>query len=311
MATDWKSLPTTQKFGQNSYINTTTGQRFLSAKDIPYKQPGAVAEFYGWNANNIDRKIGQFSGGSTKNDKAIMEGVTTFLGKRSASLGNASGDLKVQALDFAFREQGRRQQTKGSFLGDLVKGMIGAAIGVGVGFAFPALGPVLGGTLGGAAQGGVEDGWKGAVWGAVKGYSLGQTAAWGAGKLGITKVAPVVDKSITTTVGPQLAKGGYIPTAASGVGKASLLSQAASGVSTLNNLIGVAGVTAAPAVAIRTATTSNSSSAPRPSTPATKKQMLPAILSERSQMRIDSNRERLGKNEFARRGRMAALKRAA
>ena len=172
---------------------------FLSAKDIPYKQPGSVSNFYGMTPENVFAP-GQFLD-KFYND-AVKGGITT--GGNAGILntlrttnygGNAQqNELLQQYLntgqvpagldpnyaignyDYAIREQGRQQQTKSpSLLGSLLKGLIGPTIGA------LALGPIglglssaaFGGALGGAIQGGVSNGVPGAVLGGLGGYGVG------------------------------------------------------------------------------------------------------------------------------------------
>ena len=125
-------------FGQGShYTEGTYSGRFLSAKDIAYKEPGSVAEFYGVTTDNI------FSEGqhlSRFQREAVQKGVTSGgnagiladLRSNKNVLGNnpaqaallrqyldtgvvpagLDAQFAINAYDYAIREQGRKQQNK-------------------------------------------------------------------------------------------------------------------------------------------------------------------------------------------------------
>jgi len=203
-------------------------QPFLNAKDVAYDKPGSVAAYYGWGPENIDRFIESATtvrpdGKNAKNAANMRAHMEAFLAKRGLNMNTARPGQLVNALDYAYREEGRKQQTKGGGFLDFLKSMIGPVAGTALGFAVPVIGPALGGTIGGAIQGGVEDGIKGALIGGLKGYGTGAGAGWLAGKAGLAGgAAPIIDKS--TSISGAVAGGGG--------GGANLLGAAASGAST-------------------------------------------------------------------------------
>ena len=132
-------------FGENSYytVDNNTSQRvasepaFLSAKDIPYWKPGIVDAFYGWyqQPDEIWSRIEKWTGVENKNNNNRRDFLRDI--KKYAQNDNRqpllnqwidSGyqvipegldtDFAINALDYAFREMGRRQQSKSrGFLG--------------------------------------------------------------------------------------------------------------------------------------------------------------------------------------------------
>ena len=125
-------------FDSASYTNPDNpGDRFVSAKDIQYDEPGFVSKFYGFNESNIIAE-GQFlnrfqrqavqKGVTTGGNKAILRDLRSsknILGQNPAqaallrdylATGTApeglSKSFAAQAYDWAIREQGRQQQTK-------------------------------------------------------------------------------------------------------------------------------------------------------------------------------------------------------
>ena len=168
------------------------GTRFLSAKDIRYDKPGSVAAFYEWTGDKARKELGKLYANRT--DKSggnayIFGAVSKYAGNTGKGMANwdtlrgalSSGDFSkvsdavaLQALDFGFREQGRQQQNKSSFL-DSVLGKV-ITIGAEVAAAF-AGGPIAAAAVG-AGVGGVRDGWKGAAFGALEGYGVGKGTEW-------------------------------------------------------------------------------------------------------------------------------------
>ena len=163
---------------------------FLSAKDIQYKQPGSVSNFYGMTPENVFAP-GQFldkfyndavkGGVTTGGNEGILKTLRSVdyannpqqfaLLQQYLNTGQVPAGLDpnyaIGNYDYAIREQGRQQQTKSpSLLGSLLKGVIGPAVG------FALAGP-FGAALGGGIQGGVSDGPLGAVLGGLGGYGFG------------------------------------------------------------------------------------------------------------------------------------------
>lgn len=151
---------------------------FLNAKDVAYDRPGSVAGYYGWNPGNIDDIIASRAMGDGENALNVRSSMDKYLGKRGATLDGSSPRQRISALDYAYREEGRKQQTKGGGFLDFLKKAIGPAIGAvvlpGIGGALGAsISAGVGGAIGGAIQGGVEDGLGGAALGALGGYGIG------------------------------------------------------------------------------------------------------------------------------------------
>lgn len=151
---------------------------FLNAKDVAYDRPGSVAGYYGWSPGSIDNVIDSALGGPSKNAANIRQSLDKYLGKRGTSLDAASPQQRIAAMDYAYREEGRKQQTKGGGFLDFLKKAIGPAVGAlvlpGVGAALgTTISAGVGGAIGGAIQGGVEDGPLGALTGAASGYGIG------------------------------------------------------------------------------------------------------------------------------------------
>lgn len=146
---------------------------FLDAKSVNYSAPGSVAAHYGWNVNNIDRAIQSRISGGTENAADVRNLINTFLGKRNVNLNTANPQQRINALDYAYRELSRQQQTK--------KGFFDTAFGKILGVGATALGSVVGGPIGGAlvggTLGGISGGPVGGILGALGGYG-------GAGLLG-------------------------------------------------------------------------------------------------------------------------------
>lgn len=206
--------------------------KFLNAKDVAYDRPGSVAAHYGFDRNNIDKLMTRFlSGGESDHQRNMRSHVDKFLAKRNASLAKATPGQRIAALDYAIREEGRKQQTKGGGFMGFLKKFIGPAIGTAIGFAVPVIGPAIGGAVGGAIQGGASDGFKGALLGGLQGYGVGSGAGWLAGKAGLTAAAPIIDKS--TSISGALTGGGGTATTAPWVHAASAGVNA--GASALNN----------------------------------------------------------------------------
>lgn len=151
---------------------------FLNAKDVAYDRPGSVAGYYGWSPSSIDDVIGSALGGPSKNARNIRQSLDKYLTKRGTSLDAASPQQRIAAMDYAYREEGRKQQTKGGGFLDFLKKAIGPVAGAlvlpGVGGALGAtISSGVGGAIGGAIQGGVEDGPLGAALGGLSGYGIG------------------------------------------------------------------------------------------------------------------------------------------
>tara|TARA_R100000995_G_scaffold48065_2_gene22940 strand:+ start:2993 stop:4444 length:1452 start_codon:yes stop_codon:yes gene_type:complete len=110
-------------------------EHFVSAKDIPFDQPGWVTSFYGWNENpeQIWSNINKWTTEQNPNEKN-RENFNTDIRAYASQSGEASmreqqqllntfldtgkvpDDLRsgfaIDALDYAFREMGRDQQRK-------------------------------------------------------------------------------------------------------------------------------------------------------------------------------------------------------
>ena len=110
-------------------------EHFVSAKDIPFDQPGWVTSFYGWNKNpeQIWSNINKWTTEQNPNEKN-RENFNTDIRAYASQSGEASmreqqqllntfldtgkvpDDLRsgfaIDALDYAFREMGRGQQRK-------------------------------------------------------------------------------------------------------------------------------------------------------------------------------------------------------
>ena len=128
--------------GQGSYYHVgadgeidRSKEHFVSAKDIPFDQPGWVTAFYGWNENpeQIWSNINKWTTEQNPNEKnrenfnqdlrayASQSGeasmreqqqlLNTFLDTGKVPEGLRSG-FAIDALDYAFREMGRGQQRK-------------------------------------------------------------------------------------------------------------------------------------------------------------------------------------------------------
>lgn len=161
--------------------------RFLNAKDVAYDNPGSVANYYGWNYENIlPQAQSLLSGGEADHQRNMRKHVDGFLQRNygltydqiAANPNNNNLSQLVNAVDYAVREEGRKQQTKGGGFLDFLKKAIGPAVGAlvlpGVGAALGApLSAAAGGAIGGAVQGGVEDGIPGALIGSLSGYGIG------------------------------------------------------------------------------------------------------------------------------------------
>jgi len=161
--------------------------RFLNAKDVAYDNPGSVANYYGWNYENIlPQAQSLLSGGEADHKRNMRKHVDGFLQRNygltydqiAANPNNNNLSQLVNAVDYAVREEGRKQQTKGSAFLDFLKSAIGPAVGA---LVLPGIGGMLGatisagagGAIGGAIQGAVEDGLPGAAIGGLKGYGIG------------------------------------------------------------------------------------------------------------------------------------------
>lgn len=109
-------------FGKGSYYDDSgTGARFLSAKDIEYNKPGSVSSFYGWNPNNIQNTWTKLWNSTDKNSKHIQGTINKYAQNHGININNATPQQMVDIMDFAIREEGRNQQNKGSFFGDVLK----------------------------------------------------------------------------------------------------------------------------------------------------------------------------------------------
>ena len=196
---------------QASYRTAEGTGQFLSAKDVPYKVPGFVANFYGMTPDNIFAP-GQFlnkfqtdavqKGITSGGNKAILADLRSnknLLGqnpeqarllRQYLNTGTVPEGLSTQfainAYDWAIREQGREQQTKKpGFFQRSLGGIIGTAVGATLGFALsggnPAMaikGAKIGGTLGGTGQAIKEDrGLMGTALAAAAGYGTGSLGA--------------------------------------------------------------------------------------------------------------------------------------
>jgi len=225
-------------FGQGSYYTPGSTARFLSAKDIPYQEPGSVAGFYGVTTDNI------FSEGqhlSRFQREAVQKGVTSggnagiladlrssknLLGQQPAQAAllrqylstgvvpeGLSPQFAVNAYDWAIREQGRQQQTKKpGFLQGFIGSVIGTIGGATIGFFLggpqgAVLGAKIGGSLGGAGQAINEKrGILGIALGALQGYGVG---SFGGGIIeSFSK--PIVGTAATATAAGTPAFGGGV-----------------------------------------------------------------------------------------------------
>jgi hypothetical protein len=201
-----------RNFGLGSFYTPGSSNRFISAKDIPYKEPGVVANFYGMTPDNIFAP-GQFLNKFQRD--AVEKGITTggnrkilsnlrssknLLGqnpeqatllRQYLNTGQAPAELSPQfaidAYDWAIREEGRHQQTKRP---SLFKQIAGPVLTIGSAF-LPGgqfIAPVVGGITGGIT-GGVKGGILGALGGLGAGHAAGAikgagTTAAGAGAVG-------------------------------------------------------------------------------------------------------------------------------
>jgi len=153
--------------------------QFLNAKDVAYDRPGSVANYYGWSPATINSVYAKATGdGSTKNQQNMAKHVSKFLDKRGLTMDTAKPNMMVHAMDYAYREEGRKQQTKGGGFLDFLKKFAGPVAGAillpGIGGALGAgISAGVGGAIGGAIQGGVENGFKGAALGGLSGYGIG------------------------------------------------------------------------------------------------------------------------------------------
>ena len=170
--------------------------QFLNAKDVAYDRPGSVSNYYGWTPATINSVYSRATGdGSTKNQQNIAKHVSKFLDKRGQSMDTAKPNMMVHAMDYAYREEGRKQQTKGSGFLDFLKSAIGPVVGSlvlpGIGSALGAgISAGVGGAIGGAIQGGISKGPLGALTGAASGYGIGSgvgaAKGWAGNALGST-----------------------------------------------------------------------------------------------------------------------------
>lgn len=206
----------------------------LNAKTIAYDRPGSVANYFGFDANNIDKLIQSYTSGDTKNAANVRKHIEGFLQRRNTTLDASRPGQRISALDYAFREEARKQQTKGSFF-DKIAGFIGPAVGILTG------NPYLG-ALAGAAAGGASGGFKGAIIGGASGGVAGYVSP-GAGSLFSQGGAPL--GSINQYFPADIAARAGVSKGASILGQAgaavsrltsSPLGQAAQGVSTGNNI---------------------------------------------------------------------------
>lgn len=110
---------------------------FLNAKQVDYKNPGSVAGHYGWNDQNIGRAIDSRTSGGTKNAQQTQSLIDGYLGKRGTNLQSANPQQQINALDYAYRELSRKQQTKKP---GLLGGILGTVLTAGLGAVNPALG---------------------------------------------------------------------------------------------------------------------------------------------------------------------------
>jgi hypothetical protein len=136
-----------EKQGTNTWYDPVQDRGiFLGAKDIPYSQPGFVSSFYGWDQNPQAglNKFDSIFKGSTKNDRNIQNSIGKYLNQQGTNVSSASDAQRIAALDYAIREEGRKQQTKGGgflssiagALPSIVGGALGGPIGAGLGGAF-------------------------------------------------------------------------------------------------------------------------------------------------------------------------------
>lgn len=151
---------------------------FLNAQDVAYDNPGSVARYYGWNKDNINDVISGRVGKGTSNARNVQSHIDKFLGKRGVDMKSARPGHLIAAMDYAYREEGRKQQTKGggflNFLKKFIGPVAGSLILPGVGSALGAgISAGVGGAIGGAIQGGISDGPLGALTGAASGYGIG------------------------------------------------------------------------------------------------------------------------------------------
>ena len=178
---------------------------FLNAKDVSYDRPGSVAQYYGWSYENIlPQAKSLLSGGEADHQSNMRKHVDGYLNRNyglsydqilSKPDNNKLSQL-VNAVDYAYREEGRKQQTKGGGFLDFLKQFIGPAVGAvvlpGIGGALGAsISAGVGGAIGGAIQGGVSDGLKGAALGGLQGYGVGSGVGWASGKLGLSPLTNV------------------------------------------------------------------------------------------------------------------------
>jgi len=247
------AVPGRTYIGQGSFYDPHTGQeattdieyaravanssRFLSAKDIAYKDPGSVSNFYGMLPENI------FAPGKFLNKfqlDAVQKGITSggnagiladlrsnknLLGQNPAQAAllrqylntgtvpeGLSPQFSINALDWAIREQGRGQQTKKpSFFKGIIGSVIGATIGAALapftGGASLAFMMAAGGALGGIGQGIAEKrGLLGIALAGVSGYGIGSLGA-SLGSFGANFVNTVKAVGFPNAVGQALRSG--------------------------------------------------------------------------------------------------------
>ncbi|MCP5230920.1 MAG: hypothetical protein H6948_02300 [Zoogloeaceae bacterium] len=231
----------------------------FNAKTLPFSTEGIGAANAGINQTNIIETMQRLYASRTSKDGgnkslydaalkwATNQGLTDVAnGLRTGDFSKVSRASALRAWDHGYRETSRAQQHKSqsffSKVGDFALDLAGSVAGAGLGLAIPVIGPVAGAVVGGTIQGGAEDGWKGAAFGALKGYGVGSTAAWAAGKLGLTQAAPIIDKTTSLSGGTAAAgnTSSWLNNAASAVSAGNTVAGAAAGgkkVGVLDNLI--------------------------------------------------------------------------
>lgn len=275
-----------------------------------------------------------------KADPTIGSKFATYFktGKLPTFTGVNDAKRASQAYDYALRAIGADAvgDRKSGFLGSIAKSFIGPVVGAvllpGVGGLLGAkISAAVGGAVGGAIQGGVSDGVKGAVFGAAQGWSTGNfigsigsklsTAAHAIGKpawgAALTPKLTSVNTAVAagfkspsfiagfagrTGIAPSWATAG---TSWTGVGAVSPWVSAGNTIASVVNKtnLAVSAVSLAKAVTAKPKTISlpspKTTAAPRP---ASRPSFMSALLSERSQARINFQREGLGKTNFSVKG---------
>lgn len=186
----------------------------LNAKTIDYKLPGSVAAAAGWTPENISGVYTRLTKDkSSKNARNIASHTAGFLARRGTTLAKARPGQLVAAVDYAAREEARKQQNKQGFFDSIIGKVLVGAAQFGAGF-IPGVGPAVAAGIGAAAGAAGGGGILGAVSGGLAGYGIGSAGQWvaqgGLGRLGATLTGKVPSVSVSS--------GWQIPGQAAGIG---------------------------------------------------------------------------------------------